>query len=455
MNRASPQELLVHRLHALPGDRAGVLAFLLAPGAETRILARGHRVRREAVENAARPELLPKFGIRRVRIVGVLRLLLGVEMVEVAEKLVEAVHRRQEFVAVAQMVLAELAGDVALRLQELGERRILVGQALLGRRQADLEQAGADRALAGDEGGPARRAGLLGVIVGEDRALVGDAIDVGRAIAHHAAVVGADVPVADVVAHDDENVGLLRVREGRRRERRRAQAERQGARRFPGHVSSLPMSSRRRDRPLGRPAPRAVAICLAGRMRVHPSPVNPPPSPSWPRRAPSAGARARRRGRRVLSNRASASPLRGSLAPDWAGAPVAPPRLSQTFGSSCAWRLKNCSRSRSRGGLVGEIVEHEVAAVGLHREHRMALAIEVAHDRHQQRLARKAAFDQELALEQGVDLAVALAVDRIVPMVEHGAPMVEVADRLDRAVDAALTSLSIATPAASGGRRPA
>src|SRR6202789_253487 len=64
----------------------------------------------------------------------------------------------------------------------------------------------------------------------------------------------------------------------------------------------------------------------------------------------------------------------------------------------------------------------------------MALAVEVANDRHQQGLARKAAVDEQLALEQSIDLAVALAVDRIVPMVERRAPMVEVADRLDRVV---------------------
>ena len=75
-------------------------------------------------------------------------------------------------------------------------------------RQPDFEKAGAHRALAGDECGAAGGAGLLAVIVGEDRAFIGDAVDVGRAVAHHATVVGADVPVADVIAHDDENVRL-------------------------------------------------------------------------------------------------------------------------------------------------------------------------------------------------------------------------------------------------------
>ena len=35
-----------------------------------------------------------------------------------------------------------------------------------------------------------------------------DAVDVGRAVAHDAVIVGADVEPADVVAPDDQNVGL-------------------------------------------------------------------------------------------------------------------------------------------------------------------------------------------------------------------------------------------------------
>ena len=59
----------------------------------------------------------PNFFAERgvLRIVLVLRLLLGIQMVEIAEELVEAVHRRQELVLVAEMVLAELPGGIALR----------------------------------------------------------------------------------------------------------------------------------------------------------------------------------------------------------------------------------------------------------------------------------------------------------------------------------------------------
>jgi hypothetical protein len=38
-------------------------------------------------------------------------------MVEVAEKLVESVRGRQELIPVAQVILAELPADVALRLE--------------------------------------------------------------------------------------------------------------------------------------------------------------------------------------------------------------------------------------------------------------------------------------------------------------------------------------------------
>jgi hypothetical protein len=50
------------------------------------------------------------------------------EVVEVAEEHVEAVHGRQELVAVAEMILAELPGRVAERLEQLGERRVLLRQ---------------------------------------------------------------------------------------------------------------------------------------------------------------------------------------------------------------------------------------------------------------------------------------------------------------------------------------
>ena len=99
----------------------------------------------DACEHAAR-----RVGLEEGRVVlrpvGTLRLLLGVEVVEVAEELVEAVVGRQIFVAVAEMVLAELAGRVAERLQRLGDRDVAILQADRRTGDADLGQAGTQAA---------------------------------------------------------------------------------------------------------------------------------------------------------------------------------------------------------------------------------------------------------------------------------------------------------------------
>src|SRR4029079_3707471 len=95
-----------------------------------------------------------------IRLLG---LLLRVQVIEVAEELVEAMGRRQVLVEVAEMVLAELAGCVPERLEERGDRRVLRLQAHVGAGHPDLAQAGAKDALAGDERRPACRAALLAV----------------------------------------------------------------------------------------------------------------------------------------------------------------------------------------------------------------------------------------------------------------------------------------------------
>jgi hypothetical protein len=63
-----------------------------------------------------------------------------------------------------------------------------------------------DWILAGDERGPSSRAALLRIVVGKGDAFVADAVDIGRAIAHLSAAVVADIPPADIVALQDENI---------------------------------------------------------------------------------------------------------------------------------------------------------------------------------------------------------------------------------------------------------
>ena len=200
------EEFLVHRLHPLGVERTGVFDHLLADTSVGGIDGRVIDIAGLAFEHATRPELGPE--LRVLGVVLVLRFLLGVEMVEIAEEFVEPVYGRQIFVAVAEMVLAELPGGVAERLQGFRDAHVF-GVKSDGRTgQTDFGQAGPDRRLPGDEGCAPRGAALLAVPVGEQRAFLGDTVDVRRAVAHDAQIVGAHIEPADVVGHDHQDVRL-------------------------------------------------------------------------------------------------------------------------------------------------------------------------------------------------------------------------------------------------------
>src|SRR5262249_54366230 len=155
--------LFVDGLHAPGGQRPGVLDDLFADAPELWIDCGIVLVGCLALEDATRAELLPELGI--LRIVRILRLLFGVQVIEVAEDLVEAVNSRQVFIAIAEMVLAKLACRITEVLKELGDRRIFRAQADRRAGKADFGQAGTNRRLPGDECGPAGRAALLAVEV--------------------------------------------------------------------------------------------------------------------------------------------------------------------------------------------------------------------------------------------------------------------------------------------------
>ena len=86
------RELVVDGLHSLDGQRAGVLDLLLADFAELRIDGGVVGVGGPGVHDPARAEFLLERGL--LRVVGILGLFLGVEVIEVAEELVEPVDRR-------------------------------------------------------------------------------------------------------------------------------------------------------------------------------------------------------------------------------------------------------------------------------------------------------------------------------------------------------------------------
>src|SRR5215469_12032018 len=118
-------------------------------------------------------------------------------------------HRRQKFISIAEMVLAELAGCIAERLKQVSDRRIFGLKPDCRSRHSDFGQSGAEWVLAADEGCTSGGAALLAVVVSKGDAFFGDAINVGSAITHHAVAEMTDIPGADVIAPKDQNVGFL------------------------------------------------------------------------------------------------------------------------------------------------------------------------------------------------------------------------------------------------------
>src|SRR5262245_63283451 len=105
-------------------------------------------------------------------------------MLEIAKALIESVHRRDELVAVSEVVLAELSAGVAKRLQHVGDRRVFRLQSEIGAGKTDFGKAGTNRRLTCNECRAPRGAALLTVPIGEVRAFFGHTIDVGRSIPH-------------------------------------------------------------------------------------------------------------------------------------------------------------------------------------------------------------------------------------------------------------------------------
>jgi hypothetical protein len=208
--RRGSDELVVASFHTLAVEWAGVFDPLLANAAPTRFVGRVVFLGCPGMDDTARAEGLVEVRKILLRgIVGLLRILFGVEMVEVPEEFIEAMIRRQHMVQVTEVVLAELPGGIALIFEERRNGHAFVRHAYRRGGNPDLGQAGAIHTLPRDEGRSARRAGLLAVGIGEQHAFLGDAIDVRRAIAHQPMCVATQIRLADVIAPDHQNIGLV------------------------------------------------------------------------------------------------------------------------------------------------------------------------------------------------------------------------------------------------------
>ena len=134
-------DLVVDCLHPLGIERARILDLLFADLAPARHVRRIVCGRGPRVDHVARPDLIQEF----LRIGGMRGIFHGIEVIEVAEELIEAVDGRQKLIEVAEVVLAELAGGVPHRLQDGGDGAGLGGEPGLGSSLADGGHSGTNR----------------------------------------------------------------------------------------------------------------------------------------------------------------------------------------------------------------------------------------------------------------------------------------------------------------------
>src|SRR3954447_24312328 len=119
---------------------------------------------------------------------------------------------------VTKMIFTKLAGVVTQIQQEPSERGGTWPQVRGAAWQLRRNHAGPKRRHTGEERVAPRSATRLRNVIHENSAVVSDAVDV-RCFAHHqAAMIDARLHPADVVTHDEKDVGFasLSLRNGRR-----------------------------------------------------------------------------------------------------------------------------------------------------------------------------------------------------------------------------------------------
>ena len=206
-------DLVVHGLHALGIERAGIFDFLLADWTPARHVRCVIRVGGPTMHHISGANYVQQI----LRIVGMRGIFHGIQVIQIAEEFVKSVNAGQEFIFIAQVIFAELTGGVTHPFQNRRNRHSFGGESRWRSGLADGCHASPNREFTGDEVRATRGATRFRVIVGEQHALFCELVEVRSLASHQAAVVGADVPHADVVAHYHEDVGFLLLRGRTRR----------------------------------------------------------------------------------------------------------------------------------------------------------------------------------------------------------------------------------------------
>src|SRR5262249_51148918 len=146
-------------------QRTRIFDLLLADTAELRISGRIVDIGGKRAQYAARAEPLPVLRIFLPRIIELLGLFFRIQVIEIAEPVVEPVYCRQELVTVTEVVLAELCRGVTFSLEHFGKGRIAFLNPAGRAGDTDRRHSGPDRQLSHDEcRAPSSAAGLTIVI---------------------------------------------------------------------------------------------------------------------------------------------------------------------------------------------------------------------------------------------------------------------------------------------------
>jgi len=114
---SSGDKLGITTLHAFYCQRTGVLDLLFSDAAPARVLGGIIFFRGPGVNDTTWSKYILEIGkILLWGVIHMLRLFIGIEVIQIAVELVETVRGGQEFVFVAEVVFAELACDITKRL---------------------------------------------------------------------------------------------------------------------------------------------------------------------------------------------------------------------------------------------------------------------------------------------------------------------------------------------------
>src|SRR5262249_5977144 len=186
-------------------ERTFVLDLLLAHLAPACIDRRIVHICRYTMHQVARADGIQKSR-RVVAMEGVFHC---IEVIQISPVLIEAVDGGEEFVAITEMIFAELAGGIAHGFQRCCDRWRLRRHPRSGASLSDRREASPDRQFPGDEvrapGGTTR----FRIIVCEAHTLAGHPVQIGRAAGHDALIVDTNVRPADVIPHDHNDIWPL------------------------------------------------------------------------------------------------------------------------------------------------------------------------------------------------------------------------------------------------------